>query len=162
MDVTDEHFHKLIFYTDGRQVQKSQSGNTQEIAAHWNGSQLVSDEKGPQGGRMSRTFELSKDGRQVYETIVIERPKSRGSLNVRYVYEIGNSNNQQGVRDTDPDKPVLKRHADGGDSTQSPQGGQTAPQPQTTPQQQTAPQPQSDPDQPVMKRRSGTGNSSFQ
>jgi len=58
-----------------------------EIAAHWNGSQLVSDEKSPQGGKMSRTFELSKDGRQVYETISIERGKNRGSLSVRYVYD---------------------------------------------------------------------------
>jgi hypothetical protein len=113
VDVTDEHFHKLVFYTDGRQLQKSTNDNYQEIAAHWNGSQLVSDEKGPQGAKMSRTFELSKDGRQVYETINIERAKSRGSLNVRYVYDIVNSTNPQGGQDSDPDKPVMKRNPDG-------------------------------------------------
>jgi len=35
VDVTDEHFHKLVFYTDGRQLQKSTNANYQEIAAHW-------------------------------------------------------------------------------------------------------------------------------
>src|SRR5258706_71887 len=112
VDVTDEHFHKLVFYTDGRQLQKSTNANYQEIAAHWNGSQLVSDEKGPQGGKMSRTFELSKDGRQVYETISIERGKNRGSLNVRYVYDLGGSGNPQGSQGSDPDQPVVKRHSD--------------------------------------------------
>ena len=138
MDVTDEHYHKLVFYTDGRPLQKSTNDNYQEIAAHWNGSQLVSDEKGPQGAKMSRTFELSRDGRQVYETINIDKSKSRGPLNVRYVYDIVNSKNSQSTRDSDPDQPVLKRHSDGSDTTQSPQGGQSG--------QQT------DPDQPVMKR----------
>jgi hypothetical protein len=112
VDVTDEHFNKLVFYTDGRSMQKSTNPNYQEIAAHWNGNQLVSDEKGPQGGKMSRTFELSKDGRQVYETIKIEKPKSKGALNVRYVYDITDSNNSRGGHDADPDQPVMKRHPD--------------------------------------------------
>jgi len=112
VDVTDEHFHKLVFYTDGRQLQKSTNANYQEIAAHWNGSQIVSDEKSPQGGKMSRTFELSKDGKQVYETITIERGKNRGSLNVRYVYDIAGSSNPQSSQGSDPDQPVMKRHSD--------------------------------------------------
>jgi hypothetical protein len=41
VDVTDDQFHKLVLYTDGRQLQKS-TDNHQEVAAHWNGSQLVS------------------------------------------------------------------------------------------------------------------------
>ena len=116
VDVTDEHFHKLVFYTDGRQLQKSTNANYQEIAAHWNGNQLVSDEKSPQGGKMSRTFELSRDGRQVYETIAVEKGKSKGSLNVRYVYDIANSNSPQSGPESDPDKPVMKRHPDSSNS----------------------------------------------
>lgn len=119
IDVTDEQYHKLVFYTDGRQLQKPKGDSYQEIAAHWNGSQLVSDEKSPQGGRMSRTFELSQHGRQVYETLHIDRGKSRGPLVVRYVYDSANSQNSQTGRDSDPDKPVLKRQT--GDSNSSPQ-----------------------------------------
>jgi hypothetical protein len=117
VDVTDDQYHKLIFYTDGRQLQKSTNDNYREIAAHWNGSQLVSDEKSPQGGKMSRTFELSGDGRKVYETVTIDRGKSRSPLAVRYVYDIVNSQNARTGGDSDPDQPVLKRHDDSNSSS---------------------------------------------
>jgi hypothetical protein len=116
VDVTDDQYRKLIFYTDGRQLQKPTKDNYQEIAAHWNGRQLVSDEKGPQGGKMSRTFELSLDGRQVYETLHIDGSRSRGPLVVRYVYDVANSPNTQTGHDSDPDQPVLKRHPDDSNS----------------------------------------------
>jgi hypothetical protein len=119
IDVTDEQYHKLVFYTDGRQLQKPKDDRYQEIAAHWNGGQLVSDEKSPQGGKTSRTFELSPDGLQIYETLHIDRGKSRGPLVARYVYDVANSQSGQAGRDSDPDQPVLKRHAD--DSNSSPQ-----------------------------------------
>lgn len=108
VDVTDDQYHKLVFYTDGRQLQKPKDDSYQEIAARWNGSQLVSDEKSPLGGKMGRTFELSADGRQLYETLHIDRAKSRGQLIVRYVYDTPNPQKQE----PDPDQPVLKRHSD--------------------------------------------------
>ncbi len=117
VDVTDDQYHRLIFYTDGRQLQKSTSDNYRELAAHWNGSQLVSEEKSPQGGKMSRTFELSQDGRQVYETFSVDRSKSRGPLAVRYVFDISTPKNAQAGHDSDPDQPVLKRHPDGSNSS---------------------------------------------
>ncbi len=117
VDVTDDQYRKLVFYTDGRQLQKPTNDNYQEIAAHWNGRQLVSDEKGPQGGKMSRTFELSQDGRQVYETLHIDGSKSKGPLVVRYVYDVANSQNAQTGHASDPDQPVLKRHSDGSNSS---------------------------------------------
>ena len=58
-----------------------------QISAHWNGSQLVTDEKGPQGRKMSRTLELSSDGRQFYETWHIENGRSGSPLVIRYVYD---------------------------------------------------------------------------
>jgi hypothetical protein len=119
IDVTDEQYRKLVFFTDGRQLQKPKDDRYHEIAARWNGGQLVSDEKSPQGGKMSRTFELSPDGKQVYETMHIDRAKSRGPLVVRYVYDSANSQNSQNGRDSDPDKPVLKRQT--GDGNSSPQ-----------------------------------------
>jgi hypothetical protein len=109
IDVTDDQYRRLVFYTDGRQLQKPKDDSYQEIAAHWNGSQLVSDEKSPLGGKMSRTFELSQDGRQVYETLHMDRGKSRGPLVVRYVYDAANSQDIQSGHDSDPDQPVLKR-----------------------------------------------------
>lgn len=111
VDVTDDQVHTLVFYTDGRPLQKTTNNNRQEIAAHWNGGQLVSDEKSPLGGKMSRTFELSPDGRQFYETLHIDNGKSKSPLYIRYVYDVASGDIQSGP-EPDPDRPVLKRKPD--------------------------------------------------
>jgi len=87
VDSFNDHANKLVFYTDGRKIQKSKDDSLQQISAHWNGSQLVTDEKGPQGRKMSRTLELSSDGRQFYETWHIENGRSGSPLVIRYVYD---------------------------------------------------------------------------
>jgi hypothetical protein len=87
VDSTDDRTNKLVFYTDGRKIQKSKDNSLKQISAHWNGSQLVTDEKGPQGRKMSRTLELSSDGRQFYETWHIENGRSGSPLVIRYVYD---------------------------------------------------------------------------
>jgi len=87
VDSTDEHENKLVFYTDGRKIQKSKDDSLKQVSAHWNGSQLVTDEKGPRGRKMSRTLELSSDGKQLYETWHIENGKSGSVIVIRYVYD---------------------------------------------------------------------------
>ncbi len=89
VDLLDDHDRKRAFITDGRKLQKSKDNNYQEIAAKWDGNRLVTDEKSPQGGKMSRSFELSPDGRQLYENLHIESSgRNSRSLDVHYVYEI--------------------------------------------------------------------------
>jgi hypothetical protein len=109
IDVTNEDSHKLSFYTDGRKLQKSKDNNNQEIAAHWAGSQLVSDEKSPLGGKMNRTFELSRDGRRLFETLHIDDGRSNTPISIRYVYDIASPDTQSG-QDSDPNQPVLKKN----------------------------------------------------
>jgi hypothetical protein len=87
VDSTDDHANKLVLYTDGRKIQKSKDNSLKQISAHWNASQLVTDEKGPQGRKMSRTLELSSDGRQFYETWHIENGRSGSPIVIRYVYD---------------------------------------------------------------------------
>ena len=87
VDVTNDRDHKLVVYTDGRKIQKSKDDSRQQISAHWNGSQLVTEERGPQGKKMSRAFELSLDGRQFYETWRIESGRSGSTVVIRYVYD---------------------------------------------------------------------------
>jgi len=117
IDVTDYDLHKLTLYTDGRKLQKSKDNNYQEVAAHWAGSQLVSDEKSPLGGKMSRRFELSQDGRQLFETLHIDNGRSNTPLYIRYVYDVASSDTQSG-QDSDPNRPVLKKNPDDGSSPQ--------------------------------------------
>lgn len=90
VDLTDDKGNKLVIYTDGRKLQKSKGETVQTISARWNGSQLITDEKTPQGRKMSRTLELSPDGRQFNETWRIETGRSDSSLTIRYVYDAAN------------------------------------------------------------------------
>jgi len=89
VDVTDDQNRKRALFTDGRKVQKpdAKDDSYDEIAAHWDGSRLVTDEKSPHGGKMSRTFELSYDGAALYETIHLMMGRSNTPLDIRYVYD---------------------------------------------------------------------------
>jgi hypothetical protein len=89
VDLTDDQNRKQALFTDGRKIQKpdSKDETPQEVAAHWDGSQLVTDEKSPHGGKMSRTFELSSDGTQLFETIRLTMGRSNTPLDIRYVYD---------------------------------------------------------------------------
>jgi hypothetical protein len=88
VDLVDDQNRKRAFMTDGRKLQKSKDQNYQEIAAKWDGNRLVTDEKNPRGGKMSRTLELSYDGRQLYETLHMTTGRSATPLVIRYVYDI--------------------------------------------------------------------------
>jgi hypothetical protein len=88
VDLVDDRERKRAFMTDGRKLQKSKDANYQEIAAKFDGTRLVSDEKDHRGNKMSRTFELSSDGRQLYETLHMTSGRSNTSLAIRYVYDI--------------------------------------------------------------------------
>jgi hypothetical protein len=89
VDLTDDQNRKRAFFTDGRKLEKADSKDDsyQEIAARWDGSRLVTDEKSPRGGKMNRTFELSYDGAQLYETIRLTMGRSNTPIDVRYVYD---------------------------------------------------------------------------
>ncbi len=88
VDLVDDRDRKRAFMTDGRKLQKSKDDNYQEIAAKFDGTRLVSDEKDPRGNKMSRTFELSSDGRQLYETLHMTTGRSNAPLVIRYAYDI--------------------------------------------------------------------------
>lgn len=181
VEATDDHFHRLIFVTDGRQLQKSSDDSRQEIAAHWDGNRLVSDEKSPEKGKLSRTFELSADGRQFFETFHVDTNKSKTPVVIQYVYDMGTPETQLS-HETDPDQPVMKRRSDTTSSSASPGQDSQPAQPSdpnqpvmkrrsddsdTSPQDstqspQTQPSQQPDPDQPVMKRRTNNGTTPSQ
>jgi hypothetical protein len=113
IDFTDNQFRKLLLYTDGRQLQKTSAENHERAAAHWSGSDLVSDEKSPLGGKMNRTFELSQDGRQLYETLHIDNGRAGAPLIIRYVYDAATNLEIKNTEDSDPNRPMLKWHPDG-------------------------------------------------
>jgi hypothetical protein len=87
IDMFDDHERKSAFFTDGRKLQKTKDSTTQEIAAHWDSNRLVTDEKSPSGRKISRTYELSYDGMQLYETLRLTRGRSDTQTSIRYVYD---------------------------------------------------------------------------
>jgi len=94
IDVTGDQDRKRALFTDGRKLDKPKdTGNSyQEVAAHWDGNKLVTDEMGPKKGKVSRTYELSPDGLQLWETIHVTDSKGNKPMTVRFVYEISNEN----------------------------------------------------------------------
>lgn len=87
LDVTDGQERKLIFFTDGRKIEKGKDDTFQQIPADWKRGDLVSKEKGLRGGRLSRTFELGPEGHQLYETIRMNSLRSNSTVVIRYVYD---------------------------------------------------------------------------
>jgi len=87
IDVFDDQQRKTAIFTDGRKLQKTKDSTTQEIAAHWDGNRLVTDEKTPKGQKMSRMYELSYDGTQLYETLRVAHGRSGSQVSIRYVYD---------------------------------------------------------------------------
>jgi len=88
VDLVDDQNRKRAFMTDGRKLEKSKDASYQEIAAKWDGNRLVSDEKDPHGNKMSRTFELSEDGRQLYETLHMTSGRNNTPVTYRFVFDI--------------------------------------------------------------------------
>jgi hypothetical protein len=82
-----------IANADGREIAQypssgSSSGSSGATpAAEWHGAQLVSTTEGRRGGSVTRTFELSPDGKQLYVTTKIENPRLQQPVSIRFVYD---------------------------------------------------------------------------
>jgi hypothetical protein len=88
VDLLEDRDRKRAFMTDGRKLQKSKDDSYREIAAKWDGDKLATEEKDPRGNKMSRTFELSDDGRQLYEVLHMTSGRNNTPRVIRFVYDI--------------------------------------------------------------------------
>ncbi len=62
-------------------------GGPPPAVAHWNGSQLVSESQNPRGGKMTRTYELSPDGTELFVSTKMENPNFSEPVTFRQVYD---------------------------------------------------------------------------
>ncbi len=76
----------LASYSASAGAENSGTGNSSP-AAEWQGSDLVATMQGPRGGAVTRTFELSPDGKQLYMINKIENPRLQGPVTIRFVYD---------------------------------------------------------------------------
>jgi hypothetical protein len=77
---------KLVFYTDGRKLRKSKDEKLQEFDARLDGGRLSYDEKRQPKGTITRSFELSPDGRQMVETMEIDNGTIAVPVILKYAY----------------------------------------------------------------------------
>jgi hypothetical protein len=96
--LTDDSGRQRAFYTDGHKVQKPKDDKYQEFDAHWEDYRLVADQGGSHGPQITRAFEPAPGGKQLYEIVRLERTRSNGPVEIRFVYDL--------VADSNP--PVKK------------------------------------------------------
>jgi len=95
--LSDDREHRTSFFTDGRKLEKDKDPDNKQVAARWDDKKLVTDEKGAHNGKVSRTYELSSDGKQLIETVHIADSKGNHPVNVQYVYDPTDETERYGV-----------------------------------------------------------------
>jgi hypothetical protein len=92
--LTGDQSRKTILYTDGRTLEKpkdpKEQQGPQELLAHWDGNKLVTEEKVGKSGSMTRSYELSSDGLQLWEDVHLTLGKKNTDVTIRYVYDAVN------------------------------------------------------------------------
>lgn len=93
--LTGDQSRKIILYTDGRTLdkpkdKKEQQQGPEELLAHWDGKKLVADEQIGKNGSMTRTYELSPDGLQLFEDVHLNLGKKNTDVTIHYVYDAVN------------------------------------------------------------------------
>jgi hypothetical protein len=88
--LSDDREHRTSFFTDGRKLEKDKDPDNKQVTAHWDDKKLVTDEKGAHNGKISRTYELSQDGKQLIETVHVADSKGNHPVNVQYIYDATN------------------------------------------------------------------------
>jgi len=86
-DLTDENSRKRAFFTDGRKLQKQKDDSYKEMGALWSAGRLSFDEKGPRGEKITVTFQLARNARQLIETTQVDTSKIYSPVVIRYVYD---------------------------------------------------------------------------
>jgi hypothetical protein len=87
-EFTDEKNRKRAFFTDGRKLQKSKDDTYKEIAALWSAGHLSFDEKGPRGEKITVTFQLDRNARQLIEKTEVDNSKIYSPVVIRHIYDI--------------------------------------------------------------------------
>ncbi len=91
VELTGDQGKKMVFYTDGKTPEKSTDPNLQQITARWDGAKLVTDEKIEKKGTLSRSYELSEDGMQLFEEVHVTTGKKNDyPVTIRFVYDAVN------------------------------------------------------------------------
>ena len=88
IDLTDTENHVRSLFTDGRKVEKPKKDSTEtQVKAHWDHDSLVTEEKGPNGEKISHSYEITNEGKQLADTLTLESKKLNTPIIIRSVYD---------------------------------------------------------------------------
>jgi hypothetical protein len=86
--LTDDSGRQRAFFTDGHKVQKPKDDKYQEFDARWEDYRLVAELGGSHGPQITRSFEPAPGGKQLVEIVRLERTRSNGPVEIRFVYDL--------------------------------------------------------------------------
>ena len=78
---------KTIFYTDGHKPDAPAGVGTDVVEAKWDGEKLVSSSPLPKKGSLTRTYEVSPDGLQLWEEVEMVIGMDKNPSRFRFVYD---------------------------------------------------------------------------
>jgi len=95
--ITDDSDRAQTLYLDGKKhEQKDASGKKVSTKTEWQGNTLVAETKLSHSTKVTQTFRVSDDGKQLYVTSRLENPSLEAPVSIRRVYDLLSSTAQQG------------------------------------------------------------------
>ena len=86
--VTDDTGQTRNLYPDGKKHKEADSsGQPTTVKAHWDGNRLVAESKLGHSGKLTETYELSGDGKQLYVISQLDTSHLSAPLVIRRVYD---------------------------------------------------------------------------
>ncbi len=96
IDMTDTESHVRSLFTDGRKVEKPKKDSSQtQVKARWERETLITEEKGPNGEKISHSYEITGEGKQLADTLTLESKKLNTPIIVRSVYDRAGGDNTE-------------------------------------------------------------------
>ncbi len=87
--VTDDSDHARTFYPDGKKHDdKDADGRKFSTKAAWEGGAFVAETKLPHSDRLTETYRVSDDGKQLYVITRFEASSLAGPVSIRRVYDL--------------------------------------------------------------------------
>lgn len=102
--VVDDRDRLRVLVTDGRKLEKSKDPAHQEVRASWDDYRLVAEEKGPQGNRVTRAYEVLEGNRQLVLALGFAYGPRKTSVYLRFVYDL-NPGENAGALPPEPSRP---------------------------------------------------------
>lgn len=88
--VIDDSDHAQTFYPDGKKHNdKDADGNKISTKASWEGGAFTAETKLPHSEKLTQTFRLSEDGKQLHVITRFVASSGNASVSIRRVYDMG-------------------------------------------------------------------------